>query len=121
MADAENLLARGYDRAGNWDLAQVRGRTSAEWMRFPIDGFPKLPVLRSGRCSGRSRNTIGKTIADQVYLHEGIARRQADDAANRIRHPGGDPAAAVAKLKEIDGANGRRTPASFIPRRCLAQ
>ena len=42
-ADAENLLAKGYDKAGNWDLAQVAGHV-AEWMRFPIEGFPKPPI-----------------------------------------------------------------------------
>ena len=62
--DAENLLAKGYDKAGNWDLAQVRGHL-AEWMRFPIEGFPKPPLLhpadvladagdgRARRCSRR--------------------------------------------------------------------
>jgi hypothetical protein len=42
--DAENLLAKGYDQAGNWDLAQVAGHL-AEWLRFPIEGFPKPPLL----------------------------------------------------------------------------
>ena len=43
-ADAENRLTKGYDKAGNWDLAQVAGHV-AEWMRFPIEGFPKPPIF----------------------------------------------------------------------------
>ena len=34
VRDAEHLLAKGYDRAGNWNLAQVCTHL-AEWMRFP--------------------------------------------------------------------------------------
>ncbi|MBO0701108.1 MAG: DUF1569 domain-containing protein, partial [Zavarzinella sp.] len=43
VRDAEALLAKGYDKAGNWDLAQVAGHV-ANWMTYPIDGFPKAPV-----------------------------------------------------------------------------
>src|SRR3954452_16979301 len=44
VADAENLLAKGYERSGNWDLAQVCHHL-AEWMRFPVEGFPTMPVF----------------------------------------------------------------------------
>ena len=44
VADAERLLARGYDRAGNWSLAQCCGHL-ANWLNYQIDGFPKLPLL----------------------------------------------------------------------------
>lgn len=43
VREAESLLASGYDRAGNWDLAQTCGHL-AEWMRFPIEGFPRSPL-----------------------------------------------------------------------------
>ncbi|HJZ55868.1 MAG TPA: DUF1569 domain-containing protein [Gemmataceae bacterium] len=42
VRDAENLLAKGYDRAGNWDLAQCCHHL-AVLMTYPIDGFPRLP------------------------------------------------------------------------------
>jgi hypothetical protein len=44
VRDAERLLAKGYERAGNWDLAQVCLHL-AEWLRFPVEGFPKVPLL----------------------------------------------------------------------------
>ena len=42
VADAENLLASGYDKAGQWSLGQVSGHL-ANWLGFAMDGFPKAP------------------------------------------------------------------------------
>ena len=39
--DAEQLSLRGYDRVGNWDLAQCCHHL-AVLMDYPIDGFPKF-------------------------------------------------------------------------------
>lgn len=39
VSDAETLLANGYDRAGNWDLAQCCHHL-AVLMIYPIEGFP---------------------------------------------------------------------------------
>ncbi|MCI0703968.1 MAG: DUF1569 domain-containing protein [Planctomycetia bacterium] len=97
VADAENLLAKGYDRAANWDLAQVCSHL-AEWMRFPIDGFPKVPlVLRP--VFWLMRVTVGKKMRTKI-LTDGF------DAGGRtmpqtVFQPGGDATAAVAKLKEV--------------------
>lgn len=44
VVDAENLLAKGYDKAGNWDLAQVCGHL-ALWVKYSMDGVPKPPLL----------------------------------------------------------------------------
>ena len=43
LRDVETLRSAGYDRAGNWDLAQCCGHL-AEWMRFPVEGFPPPPA-----------------------------------------------------------------------------
>lgn len=43
VREVESLRASGYDRAGNWDLAQTCSHL-AEWMRFPLDGFPRPPA-----------------------------------------------------------------------------
>jgi hypothetical protein len=96
VADAENLLAKGYDRAGNWDLAQVCLHL-AEWMRFPVEGFPKMPVFLRP-VMWLMRVTAGKKLRAKV-LAGGF------DAGGRtmpqtVFTPGSDPAAAVAKLKE---------------------
>ncbi len=43
MADVNSLIASGYVSHGNWNLAQSCGHL-AEWVRFPVDGFPKPPL-----------------------------------------------------------------------------
>lgn len=42
--DIEVLLAQGYQANGNWNLAQTLIHV-ANWMRYPIDGFPKPPIF----------------------------------------------------------------------------
>lgn len=94
--DAENLLARGYDRAGNWDLAQVCAHLT-EWLRFPIDGFPKVPLLLRPLFA-LMRATVGKKMRAKV-LASGF------DAGGRtmpqtVFTPGADATAAVAKFRD---------------------
>jgi len=43
MADVRTLLDQGYIRHGNWTLGQVCSHV-ADWMRFPLDGFPRAPL-----------------------------------------------------------------------------
>lgn len=43
VADAEALLASGYDKVGNWTLGQCTGHL-ANWLGYPIDGFPRAPL-----------------------------------------------------------------------------
>jgi hypothetical protein len=57
VGEAERLLAGGYDRAGNWDLAQTCGHL-AQWARFPVDGFPKAPLPIRGMLWAM-RHTVG--------------------------------------------------------------
>jgi hypothetical protein len=45
VRDAEGLLARGYERAGTWDLARCCHHL-AVLMGWPIDGFPPMSVPR---------------------------------------------------------------------------
>jgi hypothetical protein len=96
VADAENLLAKGYDKAGNWDLAQVCGHL-AEWMRFPIDGFPKLPLFLRP-LFWLFRNTVGEAKRLK-YTAEGMPAGK-PTMPQTVGQPGGDPAAAVAELKK---------------------
>lgn len=44
VAEARNLLAAGYKSKGRWNLAQTCFHL-AEWTRFPMDGFPKPPLI----------------------------------------------------------------------------
>jgi|LakMenEpi03Aug12_release.lakeMendotaPanAssembly.Ray.scaffolds.fasta_scaffold849737_2 hypothetical protein len=43
VADAQTLLANGYDQAGEWDYGQVLGHLT-RWLSYPLDGFPQLPI-----------------------------------------------------------------------------
>jgi hypothetical protein len=96
VRDAENLLAKGYDRAGNWDLAQVCSHLAA-WMRFPMDGFPKVPlVLRP--VVWLVRATVGKKMRAKV-LAEGFSTG-GRTMPQTVPAPGGDATASVAQLKE---------------------
>lgn len=44
MSEVESLSDGGYKSNGNWTLAQACGHL-ADWMRFPIDGFPTPPFF----------------------------------------------------------------------------
>jgi Protein of unknown function (DUF1569) len=96
VADAENLLARGYDKAGNWDLAQVAGHL-AEWLRFPVEGFPKVPLLVRPML-WMMRVTSGRRMFSNI-LAEGFSPG-GRTMPQTVAPPGGDPSAAVAKLKD---------------------
>ncbi|MBM3980045.1 MAG: DUF1569 domain-containing protein [Planctomycetes bacterium] len=97
VRDAENLQAKGYDRAGNWDLAQVCAHL-AEWLSFPVVGFPKVPLVIRPML-WLARITVGRSMREKV-LSRGF------DAGGRtvpqtVFPAGGDPAAAVARLKDV--------------------
>src|SRR5262245_3720928 len=58
LEDVESLSARGYESLGKWDLAQVCTHL-AEWMRFPLDGYPTPPAAIA-LLLWVLRNTIGR-------------------------------------------------------------
>ena len=43
LEDVQKLLANGYSASGKWNLAQACGHLN-DWMRFPMDGYPKAPL-----------------------------------------------------------------------------
>ena len=96
VRDAEALLARGYDRAGNWDLAQCCDHLAA-WLTYPVAGFPKAPLpirvmLRLVRA------TLGRRMLAK-YLKDGMPAGK-PTMPQSVSEPGGDAAAAVARLKD---------------------
>lgn len=97
VSDAEGLLAKGYEKAGNWDLAQVCFHL-AEWLRFPLDGFPKVPLLIRP-VARLVRATMGRRLRAKVLANGfGTGGRTVPQT---VFAPGGDAPAAVAKLKEV--------------------
>jgi len=97
VADAENLLAVGYEKAGNWDLAQVCGHLS-EWLRFPLDGFPKVPLLLRPPM-WFVRVLLGKKLREKVLANGFDAGVRT--VPQTVFASGCNDAAAVAKLKEV--------------------
>jgi hypothetical protein len=95
--DAENLLARGYDRAGNWDLSQCCGHLT-EWMRYPLDGYPKVPLVFAP-VMWLTKATLGKGMLKKI-LSTGKFDAGGRTLKQTVPAPGGDDAAAVAKLRE---------------------
>jgi hypothetical protein len=97
VADAENLLAKGYDKAGNWDLAQCCFHL-AEWVRYPVEGFPRIPLLMRP-VLWLMRNTVAGPALRKA-LEKGELPTGQPTLTQSLTAPGGDPTAAVAKLKE---------------------
>lgn len=97
VRDAEHLLAVGYERAANWDLAQVCGHLT-EWLRYPLDGYPKAPlVIRP--LIWLAKVTIGRSARDEI-LCTGKFRPGGRTMPETVPQPGGDATAAVARFKE---------------------
>jgi Protein of unknown function (DUF1569) len=96
VRDAEALLARGYEKAGQWDLAQCANHL-ADWMRFPVEGFPKAPApIRA--MLWMMRKTIGRKKL-LTYLKDKNFPAGKPTMPQTVAAPGGDARAAVAKLK----------------------
>jgi hypothetical protein len=81
VADAEKLLAGGYEKHGQWSLGQVCGHL-ANWLGYAMDGFPKAPPpIRL--MLWLARHSIGPAKLKQ-YLAGGCdAGRQTDHAGER--------------------------------------
>jgi hypothetical protein len=95
VRDAERLLAKGYDRAGNWDLAQVCLHL-AEWLRFPVEGFPKVPLLLRPPL-WVVRMALGPKLKAKVLANGFNAGTRT--VPQTVFKPGDDATAAIAKLK----------------------
>ena len=96
VRDAESLLANGYDKAGNWDLAQVCNHL-ADWLRFPVEGFPKAPAPIRAMLW-----VMKKTVGRKKLLHyiaTGSFPAGQPTMPQTVHSAEGDATAAVALLK----------------------
>jgi Protein of unknown function (DUF1569) len=96
VQDAETLLAKGYEKAGNWDLAQCCQHL-AEWMRFPVEGFPKAPLPIRGML-WMMKKTVGPKKL-QAYLKDGGFPPGKPTAPQTVQAAGGDAKIAIENLK----------------------
>lgn len=89
VRDAEMLLERGYDRAGNWTLSQCCSHLS-DWLRFAVVGMPRQPapvrailwVMRHafGKRTLARWLSSGSMPAGKLTLPETVAKSPGDDA-----------------------------------------
>jgi uncharacterized protein DUF1569 len=98
--DADRLLAGGYEKAGNWDLAQVCNHV-ADWMGFQIDGFPSPPApIRA--MLWVMKKTIGRKKLLQ-YLADKSFPAGKPTMPQTVHSAGGDARAAVERLRQNVG------------------
>jgi hypothetical protein len=97
VRDAENLLARGYEKAGNWDLAQCCHHL-AVLMGWPIDGFPPFRFPRNVGV-WLLRKTVAPGWLKRV-LDSGVWPTGTPTDERTLMPTGGTDADAVAKLKQ---------------------
>jgi hypothetical protein len=113
IADVERLQAKGYTATGQWDLSQVC-RHLAEWLRFPVQGFPRMnPVL--GLVFWVLRNTIGRR-SFRKFLDGKPFPAGKPTMPQTVFPAGGNATEAVALLQQsIDGFKNHRGPVQPSP------
>jgi hypothetical protein len=97
VQDAQALLAKGYEKAGAWDLAQCC-KHLAEWMRFPCEGFPRAPApIRA--MLWMMKKTVGPKKLQQ-YIAEGSFPPGKPTMPQTVAPPGGDSRVAIEELRK---------------------
>ena len=97
VREAETLLQTGYERAGDWSLGQVC-RHLAQWMRFPLDGFPTSNFVQRV-LMGLLRHTIGKRQLAKV-LDSGKMPAGGPTLRATVPESDTDDVAALAEFRE---------------------
>jgi hypothetical protein len=115
VRDAESLLAKGYEKAGNWDLAQCCNHL-ADWLRFPVEGFPKMPLLLKP-IFWMIRKTVGRKKLLH-YIGTGSFPAGKPTMPETVKPPGGDPGAAIGVLRKsverLKAHNGAIVPSPIF-------
>jgi hypothetical protein len=97
VRDTEDLLARGYDKVGNWSLAQCCGHL-ASWFRYQMEGFPPAPLLLRP-VFWLIRNTVGPRMGRKM-LAGGAMKPGMPTIPQSVPPDGEGDAAAVAELRD---------------------
>src|SRR5207253_866403 len=88
----DRLHRGGYDRLGQWDLAQICDHL-AFFIRESLDGFTfRVPWV--------FKFLFGRLVLRRI-LTTGKMKSGAPTPQNPLPTPGGDEAAAVARLKDV--------------------
>ena len=102
LGEAQRLLEGGYESKGNWTLGQATSHI-ADWMRFPMDGFPKPPfflaiifwIMKQTIAPGMKRKilaegfppgqpTAPETVADPQQMTDEAGVQKLRDTVQRI-------------------------------------
>lgn len=97
VRDAENLLDKGYDRAGQWTLGQCCGHLSL-WLTYPIDGFPRMPFPIAAMM-WVLRRTVGPKKLKQ-YIETGTFPSGQPTVPETVPDVSEDDRAAVARFRQ---------------------
>ena len=98
VRDVEELAAKGYEKTGNWDLAQMCNHL-VEWIKYPLDGYPKIPLFIRP-VVWLMKVTVGKRTGRALI--EGRGMKPGTQTLPQTVFPGGqDEAAAVANYKAV--------------------
>lgn len=96
VREAEALHAGGYRRLGKWDLSQACGHL-ADWLTFPVDGFPKIPFYF------RPTMFLVRNMIAPAMLRKTLATGEMPGGAPTmpatVPTPGGDEAKALARFR----------------------
>jgi len=98
LADARQLLARGYTRRGQWSLAQALGHVG-NFLRYQLDGYPPMPIpVRVAMFA--IRNLLGRSIKEKM-LSGGTMKPGGATLTASVPAEAGDDAQAIETLEEL--------------------
>ncbi len=95
-AEIERLHHSGYEQAGKWNLSQICEHL-ADWMSFPMDGFPKMPFAVKIFLSA-IRAVSGKAMLNKVIEQQSMSPNQ-PTAPQTVHSESGDETASIARLQ----------------------
>jgi hypothetical protein len=98
VTDAETLLAKGYDKTGQWNLGQCCGHL-ANWLGYAMDGFPKAPPpIRL--LMWVARNSMGPGILKKIVADGGTMPSGRPTAPQSVPAADADDREGVARFRE---------------------
>lgn len=106
--EVQRLRSKGYVKTGKWDLSQICEHL-ADWMTFPIDGFPKGPWI-VGFLLSIIRVTQGKTLYKRIIQNQGMASNGPTDPKTVYASTSDSDSSITRLLKAIDRFEGYRGP-----------
>jgi len=96
MEDVDRLHTAGYTAHGKWDLSQICEHL-ADWMSFPLDGFPRTPIA-IGILLSLVRTFRGRMLLDQI-LQSGTMKSNAPTVQTTVHGTNPDARAATERLR----------------------